>query len=104
MLIALLLVTLSICLLVFSLFLFQQRGPIPTTLYMLASKEEREKMKTKAEYRFVGTVVLMLSFAFLLSAIAVWFSISWLYKVVLVICVVLVTYTIATTIRAEIKH
>ncbi|SET08955.1 protein of unknown function [Natronincola peptidivorans] len=89
----------AIGLFIYSVFLFQEKGPIPTTFYMLAKPEERKRMKTKAEYRFTGIVMLTLSVIFLLKAIMITFSIAWLSKVIIAISIILVIYILIYAIR-----
>lgn len=100
---AILLTTTSIGLFIYSVFLFQEKGPIPTTLYMLAKPEDRKKMKTKAEYRFTGIVMLTISMNYLLMAIMIIFSIVWLKKIVIATWVILVIYVLIYAIREIVK-
>jgi len=103
MLSAILLACVSIGLFIYSIFLFQGKGPIPTTLYMLAKPEERKKMKNKAEYRFTGIVMLTLSLNFILMAMKIIFSIGWISKVIIVIFIGLSVYVLVYAIIEMIK-
>ncbi len=89
----------SIGLFIYSMFLFQEKGPIPTTLYILAKPEERKKMKTKAEYNFTGIVMLTISINFFLMSVMTIFNITWLTKVIILIWVLLVIYVLIYAIK-----
>lgn len=104
MLIAILPATLAISLFIYSIFLFKEKGYIPTTAYMLSKPEERKKMKTKTEYRFVGIIMLTLSIVFILTTIGIVASIEWIFKIIIVICVALAVYVIICSIREMIKR
>ncbi|MDR5659986.1 DUF3784 domain-containing protein [Serpentinicella sp. ANB-PHB4] len=90
---------LSISLFVFSTFLFRQKGPIPTTFYMLAKPEERKKMRTKEEYRFTGIVMLTLSVIFLLVTLGNLFNLNWTGKGTIILSILLVVYVIGYSIK-----
>lgn len=103
MLIIVLLIALGLSLFIYSMFLFQGKGPVPTTQYILAKPEERKRLKNKDDYRFTGIIMLVLSVIYSLAAVGVIFTITWMYIVIISICVVLVVYVVAYSIREEKK-
>ncbi|MFZ7121835.1 MAG: DUF3784 domain-containing protein [Eubacteriaceae bacterium] len=104
MLIAVLLVIISISSFVYSVFLFQEKGPIPTTMYILGKPEDRKQMKTKAEYRFTGIVMLSISVIFLMEAMSIFFSIDWILNVVIFISIALAVSALFYSIIEEVKR
>lgn len=90
---------LAVGLFIYSMFLFHEKGPIPTTLYILAKPEDRKKMKTKAEYRFTGIAMLALAIIFFLLTIEIIFSIDWMSKIVIGISIILAVYVLVYSIR-----
>lgn len=104
MLIAILLVTIAVSSLVYSIFLFLEKGPIPTTMYILGKPEDRKKMKTKSEYYFTGSVMLSIAVIFLMEAISIFFSIDWISNVVIFISIGLAVYVLFYSIIEEVKR
>jgi uncharacterized membrane protein len=86
------------------MFLFQEKGPIPTTEYIFAKPEQRVGLKSKSNYRFTGIIMLTLSIVLSLEAIAMIFSIHWMYIVVVGVCLALAVYVVAYTIKEEKKR
>ncbi|UNC92087.1 hypothetical protein [Candidatus Contubernalis alkaliaceticus] len=87
--------------LVYSIFAFQQKGPLLTTMYFLVNPEERKKMKTKTEYLFVATVYLGIAIMFFSILIGELFNLSWMPKVTIIFAIFLVIYVIVASIWSE---
>ena len=93
----------AIACLIYSVFAFQQKGPLLTTMYLIATQEERKKMKTKAEYYFVGTVFLWTAILFTTIPIGMLFNLTWMAKLTIVIAVVLAIYVLVVSIKSEVE-
>ncbi|RDY27746.1 DUF3784 domain-containing protein [Romboutsia weinsteinii] len=93
----------SVACLVYSLFAFQEKGPLLMTTYFVASPKEREKMKNRKEYRFVATVFITIAVATGIAGLGEIFNIAWAYKVTMAILLVLVVYVIVVSIKDSIK-
>ena len=89
--------------LVYSVFAFQQKGPLLTTMYLIADLEERNKMKTKTEYYFVGSVFLGLSILFATVLIGIRFNLPWMAKLTIGFALVLAVYVLVVFIKNEIR-
>lgn len=87
--------------LVYAFFAFQEKGPLLTTLYFVATQEQRKKMKTRERYRFVATVFLFLSIIFFLISIGILLNLVWMPKVILGLAVILGIYAVVASIRDE---
>lgn len=89
---------------VYSVFAFQEKGPLLATTFFVGTPQEREKMKTKAGYRFVASVFLWIGLLLLLAAMAMIFSIQWIFTLIIVLGVLLAVYAIIAGIRTETKN
>lgn len=93
----------SVACLVYSLFAFQEKGPLLMTTYFVASPKEREKMKNKKMYRFVATVSLTIAVATGIGGLGEIFNIAWTDKITMAILLVLVVYVFVASIKYSIK-
>lgn len=82
----------SIACLIYSLFAFQQKGPLLTTMYFVSNTEERAKMKTEKEYQSVATTSLLISILLGLISIGDMFAIGWVLSLTIVIGTLAVVY------------
>jgi hypothetical protein len=94
----------SILLLVYAFFTSKGKGPILSNTYLLASKEERKCMDKSAEYHMVTVVFGLLGIVFLLLAIEILTSWTWLYLIIGMLIVLLIIYAIAESIKTELKR
>lgn len=93
----------SIGCLIYSLCAFQQRGPLLTTLYYIASSKERSKMKTKKEYHFVAKVFLLISIAFGAMFIGEILKIQWALNVAILVLIITAVYVLIISVKDSIK-
>lgn len=94
---------LAIACFIYSAFAFQQKGPLLSTMYFIANKEERKKMKTKKNYYFVATVFLGIAIIFSTITIGIILNLPWIHKLTLSLTFVLVVYVIVASFKSEIK-
>lgn len=94
----------SVACLVYSVFAFQEKGPLLTTMYFISNEEKRTKMKTKQEYRFVATTFLLISILLAVSGIGEIFSIVWISKITIALCVVLVIYAFFMSVKISVSN
>lgn len=90
---------------IYSIFLFREKGPILTNTFLLFTEEERKKMKIDMhkEYRQTAIVYMMLSMGLFFSSIATLTMISWFFAIAIVLIVILIVYTIVSWIKFENK-
>lgn len=88
---------------VYSLFAFQQKGPLLTTMYYIANSEERAKMKTKKEYYFLAKIFLLISIALAVISIGEIFKLQWALKVAIVVLIITVVYGFTISIKDAIR-
>ncbi|MCK9198888.1 MAG: DUF3784 domain-containing protein [Bacilli bacterium] len=81
-------------------FAIKNKGPIISNQYLFSTKEEREKLKTKQEYRNSSIIFLFLGVMFLLEAISVYYEISWLSFVVVILSVILIVFVIFISVKS----
>lgn len=91
----------SISLLVYSYFTAKEKAPILSNSYILATEDERKRIDKSAEYRLVSRVFGMLGVVFLLLAIIILTSWTWLYYPMGVLILILIIYVIKEAIRSE---
>lgn len=89
--------------LICSVFSFFQRGPIFSTMYLVANKHEREKMKTKKNYWFCGFIFAFLGVGFLLLGVSSLFRISMLTYIASILFVAIAISAIILSIRSQCK-
>lgn len=98
---AIILAFIAVACLIYSIIAFQEKGPMLTTIYLLANPKQRNNMKTKENYTFVAIVFLMLSIIFFLTSIGVFFNLTWVLKVMIGLSIILGVYAVAFSIRSE---
>ena len=81
-------------------FAIKNKGPIISNQYLFASKQEREKLKTKKEYKNSAIIFSFLGLMFLLEAISVYYEISWLSFVVVILSVILIVFVIFISVKS----
>jgi len=87
--------------LIYAFFAFKEKGPLLTTMYIVATPEQRYKMKTRERYRFVATVFLFLSIIFFLISAGILMNLVWIPKVILGLAVILGIYVVVASVRDE---
>lgn len=70
-------------------------------LIFFASKQERETMNKKPHYKQSGICFLLIGIMFLINTIEVIIKTGWLYYPVVIIAVVLIVYSIISSINIE---
>lgn len=93
----------SLACLIYSLFAFQEKGPLLTTMYFISNTEERAEMKTEKEYQFVATTSLLISILLGLMSIGDMFAIGWVLTLTIVIGILTVTYAFVVSRKYSIK-
>ena len=94
---------LAIACLIYSVSAYQQKGPLLSTMYFVANKKERQRMKTKVEYYFIATVFSGIAIIFGSIAIGILFNLHWIQKFIIGFSLVLAVYVIVGSIKSEIK-
>ena len=89
----------AIICLVYSIFAFQEKGPLLSTMYFIAKDKEQYKMENKKEYQFVATIFLLIAIIFAVSSIGVIFNIAWVSKISYGIMFVLVVYAFIISVK-----
>lgn len=84
----------SIFSLIYSFCAFLQKGPLLLSAYLFANSKERQKMKTKKEYRFVSTLYFGVSIIFFLLALALSLNISWIMFLAVILAFILVGFVL----------
>ncbi len=84
-----------------SYFQFQEKGFLFNNAYLYASEEERRTMNKKPYYRQSGIVFFLIGFIFLLNILELILAVSWLFYVMLLLCVVILIYAIISSIKIE---
>lgn len=81
---------------IYSIFLFQEKGPILTNTYLLFSEEERKKMKIDIhkEYKETAHIYFLLSLAFLMVSLATLTLISWLFFLAILILIIVAVFAL----------
>lgn len=87
--------------LVYSLFAFQEKGPLLTTIYLVSSPGVRKKMDTKKSYRIVAVVFLGLAITFFSVSAGMLFNISWMPRVIIGFAVIICIYAIVVSVQYE---
>ncbi len=98
---AIILAFIAVACLTYSIIAFQEKGPLLTTIYLLANPKQRNNMKTKGNYTFVAIVYLMLSILFFLMSIWIFFNLTWVPKVLIGLSIILGVFAVAFSIRSE---
>lgn len=93
----------SVAFFVYSIFAFNQKGPLLTTMYYIANAEERAKMKTKKEYHFMAKTYLLLSIAVAVMSLGYIFDVKGTTKIAMVILFITVIYTFTVSIKNSIN-
>lgn len=88
---------------IYSLFAFQQKGPLLTTMYYISNAEDRAKMKTKEEYYLVAKTFLLLSITLLLISVGEIFKIQWTLTAAIIVIIFTVIYTFVVSVKNTIK-
>lgn len=104
MIIPIILAVIAVVCLIYSITAFQKKGPLLTTIYLLANPEQRSKMKTKSNYIFVAVAFLIISVMFFLASVGTFLNLSWMYNVIIGLAFILIIYAIAFSIRSETKN
>lgn len=86
---------------VLSYFQFKEKGFLFNNAYIYASKQERDTMDKKPHYKQSGMVFLMIGMIFLINAVELFFEISWLFYLVIVITIATMVYAIISSILIE---
>ena len=94
----------SVLLLSYSFFTSKEKGPIFSNTYLLATVEERKKIDKSAEYHLVTIVFRILGTVFLLLTVQILTLWSWLYYIIGILIVLLITYAIKESIKSEKKN
>lgn len=82
---------------------FKEKGFLFNNAYIWASKQEREKMDKKPHYRQSAIVFALLSSIFVCGAIECIIKTGWLCWIAGVLCVVVLIYAIASSVRSATK-
>jgi len=100
MVISIILVIIAILCFVIVYFAIKNKGPIISNQYLLSTKEEREKLKTKQEYKNSSIIFSFLGVMFLLEAISVYYEISWLSFIVVILSIILIVFVIFVSVKS----
>lgn len=84
-------------------FAARYKGPILSNTYIFASKEEREKIDVKAEYKLITMIFTGLAIGFSSLALYILTKVKWLYVVMWVFMIFTAIYAIVDTIKSETK-
>ena len=93
----------AIVLLVYVSFTARCKGPILSNSYLWLSKEEREKVDKKAEYKLLTIVFGLLTVIFTLLTIYIFTSWKWAHILMWILCGVVIVYAICDSIKTAIK-
>ncbi|MGL5756474.1 MAG: hypothetical protein ACRCYC_14175 [Paraclostridium sp.] len=103
MLIGIICLIFSIACLIYSLFAFQQKGPLLSTMYFISNTEERSRMKTKKKYEFIATTFLLISILLGLMSIGAMFAITWVSILTIAIGILTVVYAFVVSIKYSLQ-
>ena len=82
---------------------FKEKGFLLNNAYLFASKEEREEMDKKSNYRQSAVIFLLIGIIFLLNTVQMIFNIGWLFYAVLAVTIAAVIYAVISTVKIEKK-
>ena len=82
-----------------SFFQFRNKGFLFNNSYIYASKQERETMDKKPHYRQSGIVLALLSYIHLCMAAECILKTGWLWWIVGILCIAVLTYAIISSIK-----
>lgn len=77
---------------------FKEKGLLLNNAYIYASKKERDSMNKKPYYTQSAIIFLFIGFVFLLNAIAVFFTIDWIFYIVILLIISTIIYAIVSSI------
>lgn len=86
---------------VISYFQFKEKGFLFNNAYLYASKAERETMNKSPYYRQSGAVFCFIGVIFGLNTLEMATKVSWLFYLVILICMVMLIYAIVSSIQIE---
>lgn len=95
---------LAICCFFICIMQFRKKGFCLNTAYLLASKQEREKMDKKPHYKQSGVVFAFLTGIFLCLAVEIMTETGWLIKVMWLLVVFAIIYAIASSVKSVTKR
>lgn len=84
-----------------SYFQFQEKGFLFNNAYLYASEEERRTMNKKPYYRQSGIVFCLVGFIFLINFLEIILAMSWLFYIMLLLCVITLIYAIVSSVKIE---
>lgn len=88
---------------VYAFFAFWGKGPILSTFYAVATKEEKNAMKTPSLYKLVAGVFLIIGLMLLLAGLGIQFQKQWLFTIVILTGILLILFIVAASIYTEVK-
>ena len=86
---------------VFSYLQFNEKGFLFNNAYIYASKQERETMNKKPDYKQSGVVFLLIGIIFLINAIDMILQTGWLFYLVIGIAIIAIMYAIVSSVMIE---
>lgn len=90
--------------LIISAFSFLQKGPLISQLYFILNQKEREKLKTKDWYYFIGNIFLMTTIIFGITLVEVVFGSTFLPKIKIAMIIIVCLYSIIRYTSLESKR
>lgn len=103
MLIVTLTILTTICLTI-SIFSFLQKGPLISELYFILSQKEREELKTKDWYYYIGTTFYMMTIILVITLMEVISDSTILPQIRMVMIVIVCLYSIIRYAQLESKR
>lgn len=82
---------------------YKEKGFLLNNAYLYASEKERATMNKKPYYRQSAIVFLLVGFAFLLNALATFYSAAWVSYVAVAVIIITLVYAILSSIVIEKK-
>lgn len=90
--------------LIISIFSFLQKGPLMSQLYYFSSEKEREKLKTKDWYYFIGTIFFMGTIILGITLVEVMLDLDFLPKIKIAMIIIVCLYSIIRYAQLESKR
>jgi len=89
---ALIIGALSIAMLIYAYFTSKEKGPILSNNYLFTTKEDRENIDRKAEYRYVTIIFINLGIILALMTLELLTMWNWLYYIMAIFILILTIY------------
>lgn len=94
----------AIVLFLYVYFTSREKGPILSNTYLFASMEDRSKINKSTEYHLVTIVFSLLGIIFLLLAVSILTTWTWLNFFVGLFVIILIVYAVVNAIKSETNH